>query len=439
MATMGSNVARRAASQAAGESTTPTPTHRAELRSSCEPCHGAKLKCNREKPVCARCQKTGMSCAYAPTKRPGRPRKVVPAQNERQNKPEASQALHRTPSEVLLAPPDSLPSQDAAAFGTQWDFSSFVASNAELDRGLDDLFDVIATTKTAGGDALTVDANPFEGVGLPTPMSFEPEEGWLTFDAIGETVELPEPVVAIPSSAANIGPSSLSHRSVAWPTDLSQFSEDCAALSRSLAVLGNSASRIDGMETRCICPAAMTNLLSQRDNARETPPDAVLDACLHLQRILQWSWTIHKTCQRCRDDELAKLVAASIANEVVGMYRTIIDGHAKSCRGHGNDRPQYIPRPPGLGGAAAGSPLGSLLEWATLSFGSKEIQGSTKTAFLQRLIGLKLRQTGGLLGELVKGKSTDDAGQGVGQPLCMLVESTVERINVAAGMLSTID
>ncbi|KAK3934826.1 hypothetical protein QBC46DRAFT_398880 [Diplogelasinospora grovesii] len=39
-------------------------THTAELRSSCEPCHVSKPKCSREKPVCARCSKTGMSCTY---------------------------------------------------------------------------------------------------------------------------------------------------------------------------------------------------------------------------------------------------------------------------------------------------------------------------------------------------------------------------------------
>jgi len=43
-----------------------------KLRNSCHGCAASKVKCNKEKPTCARCVKRGLACEYFVTKRPGR-------------------------------------------------------------------------------------------------------------------------------------------------------------------------------------------------------------------------------------------------------------------------------------------------------------------------------------------------------------------------------
>ncbi len=43
-----------------------------KLRDSCHACAASKVKCNKEKPTCARCGKRGLRCEYFATKRAGR-------------------------------------------------------------------------------------------------------------------------------------------------------------------------------------------------------------------------------------------------------------------------------------------------------------------------------------------------------------------------------
>ncbi|KAF2706515.1 hypothetical protein K504DRAFT_458920 [Pleomassaria siparia CBS 279.74] len=44
-----------------------------KLRSSCDVCANAKVKCDRERPVCQRCINTGMKCNYSVSRRMGKP------------------------------------------------------------------------------------------------------------------------------------------------------------------------------------------------------------------------------------------------------------------------------------------------------------------------------------------------------------------------------
>ncbi|ORX95400.1 hypothetical protein BCR34DRAFT_195699 [Clohesyomyces aquaticus] len=44
-----------------------------KLRSSCDICANAKVKCDRERPVCQRCINTGMRCNYSVSRRMGKP------------------------------------------------------------------------------------------------------------------------------------------------------------------------------------------------------------------------------------------------------------------------------------------------------------------------------------------------------------------------------
>jgi hypothetical protein len=47
------------------------------LRTSCDRCQAAKVKCSRVKPSCWRCSQSGQQCVYSPFRRTGRPRKIL--------------------------------------------------------------------------------------------------------------------------------------------------------------------------------------------------------------------------------------------------------------------------------------------------------------------------------------------------------------------------
>ncbi|KAF7560405.1 hypothetical protein G7046_g3740 [Stylonectria norvegica] len=50
-----------------------------KLRSSCDACGTAKVKCDRGQPVCNRCEDLGLSCVYGPSRKIGKPRRKRPA------------------------------------------------------------------------------------------------------------------------------------------------------------------------------------------------------------------------------------------------------------------------------------------------------------------------------------------------------------------------
>ncbi|KAL1991800.1 hypothetical protein VTN49DRAFT_5108 [Thermomyces lanuginosus] len=49
------------------------PQTRQKLKDTCDMCSASKVKCSKEKPVCARCEKLGYPCFYSPARRMGRP------------------------------------------------------------------------------------------------------------------------------------------------------------------------------------------------------------------------------------------------------------------------------------------------------------------------------------------------------------------------------
>jgi hypothetical protein len=51
----------------------PSPSRAPKLRDSCDACAVAKIRCNRRKPTCTRCEKRRLLCEYKATKRAGRP------------------------------------------------------------------------------------------------------------------------------------------------------------------------------------------------------------------------------------------------------------------------------------------------------------------------------------------------------------------------------
>ena len=44
-----------------------------KLKDSCDRCSASKIRCTKEKPSCARCEKMGYTCFYSPARRVGRP------------------------------------------------------------------------------------------------------------------------------------------------------------------------------------------------------------------------------------------------------------------------------------------------------------------------------------------------------------------------------
>lgn len=44
-----------------------------KLKDSCDKCSTSKIRCTKEKPSCARCEKMGYTCFYSPARRVGRP------------------------------------------------------------------------------------------------------------------------------------------------------------------------------------------------------------------------------------------------------------------------------------------------------------------------------------------------------------------------------
>lgn len=66
---------------------------RPKLRDSCNACSASKVKCNRDKPTCARCAKRGLACEYLVTRRAGRkhdkarPRSSTTSSNSPQHPP----------------------------------------------------------------------------------------------------------------------------------------------------------------------------------------------------------------------------------------------------------------------------------------------------------------------------------------------------------------
>lgn len=130
----------------ARHSTTPaTP----KLRDSCITCAASKVKCDKQKPTCARCAKRSLACEYCVTKRAGRKHdtRTSGPKNATRSLPgstsstsTSSETLHLTPPDLiqpspwqqhtssyqdllpdLLSPPDSAFSSTSTDFSTNFD------------------------------------------------------------------------------------------------------------------------------------------------------------------------------------------------------------------------------------------------------------------------------------------------------------------------------
>ncbi|KAJ5206710.1 hypothetical protein N7491_002674 [Penicillium cf. griseofulvum] len=66
-----------------------------KLKDSCDKCSTSKVRCTKEKPFCARCEKLGYTCFYSPARRAGRPYRVRKQISEGTNSEEPNQAPAR--------------------------------------------------------------------------------------------------------------------------------------------------------------------------------------------------------------------------------------------------------------------------------------------------------------------------------------------------------
>ncbi|MCJ1428318.1 hypothetical protein MMC29_006227 [Sticta canariensis] len=78
-----------------------------KLKDTCDVCSTSKVKCDKQKPTCSRCDKLGYSCFYSPARRKGRPH---PPKN--QGTPRSSVELGERPSEQQQRPSEQ--QRDAA-------------------------------------------------------------------------------------------------------------------------------------------------------------------------------------------------------------------------------------------------------------------------------------------------------------------------------------
>ncbi|MCJ1246518.1 hypothetical protein MMC30_003726 [Trapelia coarctata] len=67
-----------------------------KLKDTCDMCSASKVRCNKEKPICSRCEQLGYPCFYSPARRMGRPH--PPRRTQPQNKPEATEESERQPT-----------------------------------------------------------------------------------------------------------------------------------------------------------------------------------------------------------------------------------------------------------------------------------------------------------------------------------------------------
>lgn len=458
-----------------GDKATGDKTGLAELRSSCEPCHNSKLRCNREKPVCARCQKTRMNCTYAPTKRVGRPRKVQPPISGPavRSNGKITLAEHDAPSpargevgststeSISISGRESVGSDKAeledpavadqttqpldpistASVSTTFqgvmacDFSAVV--DDDIDMNLDG-FDFSTTTDDLDPSAVHPSLTPPGIAGLSAPSSWP----------IGDIGMNLEPLGDLQSSQTALGTSRQSVEALllesSWSSGNLPFADGGiaqkqkqkqkqwdASISRPLLLsLDSSGSTLTQAE--CACHGAMADLFLHRKRARETQPESALEVCLQLHTLLHTAWVAESLCDCCRNDDLIKLVTAGVASETVDTYRAIVNDlklsytHERTSRASARSsirQPQLSPPPLFLS------------DYTRLSFGSKTITGVVKHAFLRRLIRSKVKQTSLVLEQLF----VAEVNQWLGAPLRALILSIQERINIILGMLSMME
>ncbi|KAL4759690.1 Zn(II)2Cys6 transcription factor domain-containing protein [Aspergillus foveolatus] len=72
-----------------------------KLKDSCDVCSASKLRCDKQKPTCARCANLNRPCTYSPARRGGRPHRV---RRERSQSQSQSQSQDQSPRQCFGMP-----------------------------------------------------------------------------------------------------------------------------------------------------------------------------------------------------------------------------------------------------------------------------------------------------------------------------------------------
>ena len=310
-----------------------------ELRSSCEPCHAAKLKCSRDKPACNRCAKLGLSCEYAPMKRPGRPRRTQPVQSDRSKSPASisprsstkGQSRHRTSTasssrkasplveQKPLTPQNYNIADQQYATGT-WalDMNPYMAA-MDFNNSVTVMDGSDRAWSPADGSLMS----SYEPPMLFAHHSAQPGgQQWLSLPASQQHSYAPPPDLMLGSSPRTVSPSywsdydaqSASSCTSAKPNDWTEMPRDLASEAERYG-----AARLG----QCVCCEAAATLLLHMARARNTGPSEAFEAYLHVQGMLHWVSEKQKQCQSCHSSELVKDIIANVASEtgnLTGQY-----------------------------------------------------------------------------------------------------------------------
>lgn len=453
------------------------------MRNSCDLCYTSKLRCSGEKPACARCQKGKVVCTYGPTKRPGRPRKAGAksyADNARANaafRPAFSSVAATTgPTQASLlswSPATQRISNPGSDEQVLLDVDMQCAVDG-MGEGFElDWPDNVTSVRAMGTDALNDHpAGPISNVTStghpPLPAASQPpvsllDEDWDVSRSILETGHTISPATSCiwanketspQASEANgsTGEASLSRLQdstgfSAWHNSLNQW----ISARRCFAPTGVDAASMEP-DALCLCPTALMTLQLHRKSISKGQAKCPLEASLHLQRLLRWTWDLHKDCPWCGEDDVIKFFVAAIADELAGAYRKIVTADETRQCGHqpssgtehaAKRRAVSFAEYAGDGHILSAQRLKAAPEatcWftgqAALKLGHKPIEGVAKAAFLRRVMSLRLQELSLLARELSPDtKRADLNGSSLVQPLRLLTLGVLEDVSVIKGML----
>lgn len=137
-----------------------------KLRDSCHVCAASKVKCDKEKPTCARCIKRGVTCEYFATKRAGRKHDNRANENRPSDTTNATQTL---PGSASSTSPEA---------GVLTSPSLIQPSRGQLMSSYSDIApDLLSPVDTAWSSMLTNDFNDFSAspLALSVQETFESE------------------------------------------------------------------------------------------------------------------------------------------------------------------------------------------------------------------------------------------------------------------------
>ncbi|KAL4997542.1 hypothetical protein BDV10DRAFT_169485 [Aspergillus recurvatus] len=78
-----------------------------KLKDSCDVCSASKLRCDKQKPTCARCANLNRPCTYSPARRGGRPHRVRRERSQSQSQGQG-RSQDQSPQQCLGAPDGTL-------------------------------------------------------------------------------------------------------------------------------------------------------------------------------------------------------------------------------------------------------------------------------------------------------------------------------------------